>query len=308
MVLIFVARDSSELSKYRNALDTTSSFLTWSAEDKGVGQDGSVVNPPCQSAGGRMSESEWLAGANEIDRQSRIEELRDAKIHYFQKQINEDDKTDYIVLLDRIPQKDEARDEAFNGDKGFPIDHVNTYIDIFSGIANKVVGKDVDDKEIFVFIHWGIVSPTKCEALFRAAVKSTKRNFNSFAVSTTRPKCFNVSGDKIQLPKTRQEACDVILRFTYDMVKDKFSDYIWSEQIEVTEDDISQMDFYLNGWMLPKLKEIAVNKDVWKVDAIKAWNEVKCNGYVDDKRKRVVSRDKRVVALFSELIQNGGAI
>ena len=31
-------------------------------------------------------------------------------------------------------------------------------------------------------------------------------------------------------------------------------------------------------------------------------------GYVDDKRKRVLTRDKRVVALFSELIQNGGAI
>ena len=294
MVVVFVARDPGELTRYKKDLGDAPRFDTWSIED--AEKDTTWRDSP------EMSPDQKLKA---IKLRKRIQEFRRHKIKYHCETIGDADKKDHVILLDGIPQKDTAVASKFSEE------YVNVYLDIFSGIAKKVVGQVIDDNQIFVFVHWGTVSPSEYENLFRAAIKRSchkHKNVNMFAVSSTRPQYFDVSCEKIQLPKTHHEIQDIILRFTYDMVKDKFSDYIWSEQIEVTEDDVSQMDFYLNGWMLPKLKEIAVSKDVWKVDAIKVWNEVKCNGYVDDKRKRVLTRDKRVVALFSELIQNGGAI
>lgn len=303
MVLIFVARDSDELKKYKAAIGPSCAFSTWSLKPVSK-SDGMTSKANNMDGDVELSEDEWNE-ESDAEEEARLDDLRCYEIRYFHKIIQADGAEDHVFLLEGIPQKDEAKYNV-----KFPQDHVNVYMEIFTGLVKYVVGDKVADKDIFAFIHWGVVSPSECDREFRKKIMQTDhRNINSFSVSKTRQRCFDVTGDKVRLPDNHQEICDVILRFTYELVKDLLSEYVWNGKLELSENAFSQLDFYLHDWLSVRLKDVSTKEDTWRLAAIEAWEDakVKCTS-TNDSEDLVIGENKKLTALFSDLIANGGRI
>ncbi len=332
MVLIFVARDPDEFKKYEAAIGSTIASSTRPVSVLMHGEDAvgenqalseselSEENPAEErnclnevrddevalDENRTLSDDEWNEDSPK-EKQNRLNDLWNYTIRFFHKTLKAEDTVDHVFLLNGIPNKDEAKCKV-----KFPQDLVNVYTDIFAGLVKYAVGDNVTDKDIFVFIHWGIESPSECEKEFRKKTKQTSHpNINTFAVSTLRPECFDVTGDKILLPDNHHEVCDVILRFTYGLLKNTLSEYVWSGRLELSEYEFSQLNFYLHDWLPSRIKEVITKEDLWKMAGIKAWETIKSKCVTRDNNSVihcVIEKNKQLTALFSELIANGGCI
>lgn len=293
MVLIFVPRDSEEFVKYNRGLAQSVVFKEWMLTETDVNiQNQENADDDIQEA----SEDEWENNA--ADQENERKELKSHKIKYYHKVVVNENFQDHIFILDSIPQKEDAM-------KKFSEKYIDIYADIFFGLVNSEI-PEVIENEIFVLIHWGKISPDECEKKFRDKIKQTRHKYiNSFAISSRRKRYFDVTGDKIYLPNSHQEICDIILKFSYGMIKDILFEYVWKHEIDLSDDQRYHLDFYLTNQLLSKLNENATRDDIWKITAIREWN--KMSKTIQNNKCHIAHNDK-IIALFSYLVTNKGII
>ena len=311
MVILFVAKDSDEFDRYRTSLWPHGNLFSWHLNHSDVNENTPKFPLTSSSSSVPMTKEQWIAQANKNQiqdtQQPYIRRFCQTNITYVYSRIETGWITDHVFVLDSIPEKDEAKKAAMAAENAdFPDGYVAAYMDIFAGLVSYHLKKKVDDKEICVFIHWGEVSPDIPEKKFRYEVQTTKhKDIKTFAISTTRPS-FDVGGDQIPLPGTHQEIQDMLLRFTYEDVKDVFSEYVWNGTVEMSAKVVSQVDYFLHDWLLPRLQDYALKNDMWKMAAIRSWNAAKEKHSSGGQGSCVIARDEKLIALFSHLIATGG--
>ena len=313
MVLIFVAKNDIEFKKYETALrPNEKNNCSWTLKQEKSSYNLEEMIDVNEGDDDKLMSEEDVLMDTPNEEKNRIDELKNHNIYYYHRTIEEKDLIDHVFVLKEIPKKEEAKNNDLSSV------YVKAYMDIFWGLTIDIVGADIKEKDIYVFIHWGTVSPSKYEKIFREKIVATKshQGINTFAISSTRPKLFDVNGDKIYLPNTRKEITDIITRFSYDMVKDIFSEYIWDRKVSLDNSKLNKVNYFLTNLLYPCLKDREMKEDVWIIQAIKRWEDFyescelekdKPDKATEDKQYEL-KEDKHLVALFSYLILNEGTV
>ena len=117
--------------------------------------------------------------------------------------------------------------EGFQSDSGKRHEIVRQLGEVAKDALNREGIVNATDVEVLIFIHWGGGEPLVYEREFSVPMKNFEfKNATAFAVSSRRRRCFDVTGEMITIPDTKEKLKELVGRFTFDLVKDVMLRYV----------------------------------------------------------------------------------
>lgn len=198
---IFVARDSDEVNRYQ-------AWFEKYVKDGSYGVSyGYTIDSP-----GRLSSSYA----------SKTKNRKVVECEGFRKRMSDD----FLVLMIKKTVAFPSP-EGFQSDSGKRHEIVRQLGEVAKDALNREGIVNATDVEVLIFIHWGGGEPLVYEREFSVPMKNFEfKNATAFAVSSRRRRCFDVTGEMITIPDTKEKLKELVGRFTFDLVKDVMLRYV----------------------------------------------------------------------------------